>query len=193
AVDRPLIVAELGELALDGADRLHPGGDGLVVGARRADHAQHQEKGQNQAHVVGVLKRARQYATAGRKTQCRLCLYRARPRAVGFQAKTGAGRNMSDIATRRGGTAGRRAAKAGAPLVQKRYITREIPLYELLGADGIELIHQQSMTILEEIGIDFRDEPALAAWRRAGADVRDQRVRIPRELLLEKLALAPSS
>jgi trimethylamine--corrinoid protein Co-methyltransferase len=100
---------------------------------------------------------------------------------------------MSEIAARRGGTTGRRAAKASAPLVQKRYITREIPIYELLDADGIELIHQQSLTILEEIGIDFRDEPALALWRQAGADVRDQRVRIPRALLLEKLALAPSS
>ena len=94
--------------------------------------------------------------------------------------------------TRRGGTASRRAERASAPLIQERYITREIPLYELINAEGVELLHEQSMTILEEIGIDFRDEPALKLWREAGADVRDQRVRIPRELLLEKLALAPS-
>ncbi|HEX3066099.1 MAG TPA: trimethylamine methyltransferase family protein, partial [Dongiaceae bacterium] len=94
--------------------------------------------------------------------------------------------------TRRGGTASRRAERASAPLIQERYITREIPLYELVNAEGVELLHEQSMTILEEIGIEFRDEPALKLWRAAGADVKDQRVRIPRELLLEKLALTPS-
>jgi trimethylamine:corrinoid methyltransferase-like protein len=93
--------------------------------------------------------------------------------------------------TRRGGTASRRAERASAPLIQERYITRDIPLYELINAEGVELLHEQSMTILEEIGIEFRDEPALKLWREAGADVKEQRVRIPRELLLEKLALTP--
>jgi trimethylamine---corrinoid protein Co-methyltransferase len=95
------------------------------------------------------------------------------------------------IAKRRGGTSGRRAERAAAPIVQKRYITREIPLYELLTAEGLELIHAESMTILEEIGIDFRYEPALELWRAAGAEVDGQRVRIPRELALAKLRLAP--
>jgi trimethylamine---corrinoid protein Co-methyltransferase len=94
--------------------------------------------------------------------------------------------------TRRGGTASRRAERASAPLVQQRYITREIPLYELINAEGVELLHEQSMTILEEIGIDFRDEAAIRLWREAGADVKGQRVRLPRELLMAKLALAPS-
>src|ERR1700747_857373 len=93
---------------------------------------------------------------------------------------------------RRGGTSSRRAERASAPIVQQRYITREIPLYELLAPEGVELLHEQSMTILEEIGIEFREEAALALWRAAGADVRGNRVRIARELLLEKLALAPS-
>jgi len=94
--------------------------------------------------------------------------------------------------TRRGGTASRRAERASAPLVQQRYITREIPLYELINAEGIELLHEQSMTILEEIGIDFRDQDAIRLWREAGADVKGQRVHLPRELLMAKLALAPS-
>jgi len=94
-------------------------------------------------------------------------------------------------AARRGGASGRRTARANAPLIQKRYLTREIPLYELLDPAGVELIHDQSMTILEEIGIDFRDEAALGLWRRAGAEVTGERVRIPRQLLLEKLALCP--
>src|SRR5260221_160892 len=71
--------------------------------------------------------------------------------------------------SRRGGTASRRAERASAPLIQERYITREIPLYELISEEGVELLHEQSMTILEEIGIEFRDEPALKLWREAGA------------------------
>jgi trimethylamine---corrinoid protein Co-methyltransferase len=94
--------------------------------------------------------------------------------------------------SRRGGTASRRAERASAPLVQQRYITREIPIYELIGSEGVELLHEQSMTILEEIGIDFRDDEAIKLWRAAGAEIRGQRVRVPRELLLEKLALTPS-
>jgi trimethylamine--corrinoid protein Co-methyltransferase len=93
---------------------------------------------------------------------------------------------------RRGGTSSRRAERASAPIVQQRYVTREIPLYELIAPEGVELLHEQSMIILEEIGIEFREEAALALWRAAGAEVRGQRVHIARELLLEKLALAPS-
>lgn len=99
---------------------------------------------------------------------------------------------MAELATRRrGGTGGRRAERAGAPIVQKRYITRKIPIVELLDAAGLELIHETSMTIIEEIGIDFRDAPALAAWKQAGAEVRGERVRIPRALLLSLIAQTP--
>ena len=86
---------------------------------------------------------------------------------------------------RRGGRAARRAERLSAPIIQKRYLTREIPLYELLDASGIEVIHQTSMTILEEIGVEFRDDDALAYWRAAGAQVDGSRVRIPRELAME--------
>jgi trimethylamine--corrinoid protein Co-methyltransferase len=76
--------------------------------------------------------------------------------------------------------------------VQKKFITREIPLYELLTAEGLELIHEESMTILEEIGIEFRYEPAIKLWRAAGADVRGDRVHFPRGLVLEKIKTAPA-
>ena len=51
-------------------------------------------------------------------------------------------------AGRRGGRAARRAERIGGPIVQKRYITREIPVYELLDSAGIDLLHDTSMTIL---------------------------------------------
>ena len=94
---------------------------------------------------------------------------------------------------RRGGTEGRRTARASQPLGQKKFITRKIPVYKLLTEEGLETLHQTSMTILEEIGIDFRDAEALALWRAAGAEVAGQRVRIARELLLARLATLPRS
>ena len=65
---------------------------------------------------------------------------------------------------RRGGTEARRTARSSAPLIQKKFITRKIPVYELLTPEGLETLHQTSMTILEEIGIDFRDDLAVEAW-----------------------------
>ncbi len=62
----------------------------------------------------------------------------------------------------------------------------------MLDADGIELIHDNAMTILEEVGIEFRDDEALALWRAAGAEVEGSRVRISRELAMETLAHAPA-
>ena len=68
-----------------------------------------------------------------------------------------------------------------------------IPTYALLGPDAEEAIHEASMRILEEIGVDFRGDPeALALWREAGAEIAGERVRIPRELAMAQLALAPA-
>jgi len=61
------------------------------------------------------------------------------------------------------------------------YITRQIPYYEVLGTEGLELLEHNADTILEEIGIDFRDDAeSLQLWKAAGADVRGERVRFPR-------------
>ena len=98
---------------------------------------------------------------------------------------------MAAVRQRRGGRTARRRERMSAPVVQVRHVTRDIPVYDLLDEDGIERLHLTSMQILEEIGIDFRDKTALAQWRDAGADVDGERVRIPRGMIEEKLALAP--
>jgi trimethylamine---corrinoid protein Co-methyltransferase len=79
--------------------------------------------------------------------------------------------------SRRGGRrAGEQSTEASAP-----YITRNIPYYEVLDDDGLSLIEQNAETILEEIGIEFRDdEEALQIWRDAGADVQGELVKFPR-------------
>ena len=100
---------------------------------------------------------------------------------------------MAERRVRRGGRAQRHRERVAAPIVQQRYITREIPVYELLDEAGVDLLHDTSMQILEEIGIDFRDETACRQWKDAGADVRGERVRIPRGIIAEKLAMVPES
>lgn len=99
---------------------------------------------------------------------------------------------MAIVQQRRGRDA-RRAERLHAPIVQKRTLVRDIPLYELLDSERLDVIHDASMTVLEEIGIDFRDDEAIALWRQAGADVKGQRVRIPRALLMAKLATLPET
>ncbi len=70
-------------------------------------------------------------------------------------------------------------------------LVRNIPLYEILDAEGVELIDDASMKILEQVGIEFRDPEALEIWRAAGADVDGQRVRIGRELVMALIDKAP--
>jgi trimethylamine--corrinoid protein Co-methyltransferase len=80
-----------------------------------------------------------------------------------------------------GGRENRRAQRGGGGVQQLRYITRKIAPYEVLSAEGLEIIEANADTILEEIGIEFRDDPeALEIWRQAGADVEGERVRMPR-------------
>ncbi len=65
---------------------------------------------------------------------------------------------------------------------------------EVISADQIEAIHSASLRVLEEIGIDFLDEPARARLKAAGANVESgsQRVRFDRGLVQELVAKTPS-
>jgi trimethylamine--corrinoid protein Co-methyltransferase len=73
------------------------------------------------------------------------------------------------------------AARTARSAASIPYITRKIPYYEVLSAEGLELLERNADTILEEIGIDFRDDAeALELLRAAGADVRGERVHFPR-------------
>lgn len=92
----------------------------------------------------------------------------------------------TDSTARRGKRGGGREAKrarAAAGSTAQAYIKRKIPYYEILGDEGLSLIERNADTILEEIGIDFRDDAeALDLWRAAGADIQGERVRFPRGL-----------
>ena len=84
---------------------------------------------------------------------------------------------------RGGGREAKRAARAARSAVTIPYITRALPYYEVLDEQGLLTIERNADTILEEIGIDFRDDAeALTLWKAAGADVQGERVRFPRGL-----------
>ncbi len=92
---------------------------------------------------------------------------------------------------RGGGREGRRAMRA-RPTLSLPGLVRNIPVYDIVPAEAVELIHDESMKILEDIGIEFRDDEAASMWKSAGADVRGYRVRIDRALLMELVAKIPS-
>ena len=58
--------------------------------------------------------------------------------------------------------------------------------------DQVAMIDAASMDILEEVGVIFRDEIALADWKRAGARGEGERVYLDRGLVRELLATIPS-
>jgi trimethylamine--corrinoid protein Co-methyltransferase len=83
-----------------------------------------------------------------------------------------------------GGRSGRQSARHVT--AQVPFIERNIPYMELLDDAGLELLERNADTVLEEIGIEFRDDPeALAILKAGGADVDGERVRFPRGLCRE--------
>ena len=72
-------------------------------------------------------------------------------------------------------------------------LERRIPWVDLLSDDQVQVIHDASMDVVEEIGVEFRCDDALALWRDAGAAVDGARVRLDREHLMALVGTAPSS
>ena len=66
---------------------------------------------------------------------------------------------MSDAGKKRlGGHEGRRNARLKAPIVHRGTLVRNIPAYEAVSEEGVELVHNTAMRIVEEIGVEFRDK-----------------------------------
>ncbi|MBX2878937.1 MAG: trimethylamine methyltransferase family protein [Granulosicoccus sp.] len=84
---------------------------------------------------------------------------------------------------RGGGREAKRAARAASAAASIPYISRNLPVFEVLDEAGLALIESNADTVLEEIGIEFRDDQeALDLWREAGADVRGETVHFPKGL-----------
>jgi len=91
---------------------------------------------------------------------------------------------MTDRGRKRGGGRAARQASLNTPETQSvPYITRKVPVYEVLDEEGLALIEANAETILQEVGVEFRgDAEALELWKDAGADINGERVRIPKGL-----------
>jgi trimethylamine--corrinoid protein Co-methyltransferase len=96
--------------------------------------------------------------------------------------------------TRGGGGAARRAERLAVSIETAKYIERNIPNFEVLSEEALQIIETNAETVLAEIGVAFVDNPAaLDRWREAGAEVTGERVRIPRGLARELCKTAPST
>ena len=76
-----------------------------------------------------------------------------------------------------------------------RQVRNTRPPYDWLNPEELERIHNASLDILENTGVDFLDDEALDIWQQSGAKVdrAAQRVWPDRGLVLQALANAPSS
>jgi trimethylamine--corrinoid protein Co-methyltransferase len=93
---------------------------------------------------------------------------------------------------RSGGRAARVSARTNPPPVYLPTLNRQVGPINLLSPEGVEKIHNAAMTILETTGIVFRDPVALADWKKYGAKVDGEVVRIDREMLMDLISSVPS-
>ena len=105
---------------------------------------------------------------------------------------------MGDVQERRrarggGGGAARRAERTAVRIEAARFIERNIPNLDILNEEALSIIEANAETVLEEIGVNFVDNPeALALWKNAGADIDGERVRLPKGLARSLCKTAPS-
>jgi trimethylamine---corrinoid protein Co-methyltransferase len=93
----------------------------------------------------------------------------------------------------RRGREARRSARAQRSVAHVPYITRAIPLVEILSEEALSIIEHNADTLLEEVGIEFREHPrALTLFKEAGCDIKGERVRFSRGLARRLCATAPT-
>src|SRR6188472_1715129 len=94
---------------------------------------------------------------------------------------------------RGGGRDARRAARLHEVAEKVPFITRTLKPFELLDEEGLATIEHNADTILEKVGIDFREAPdATKLLAEAGCDVDGERVRFARGMARQLIqATAP--
>ena len=65
--------------------------------------------------------------------------------------------------------------------------------YQIISQNELEMIHENTLRIMEEIGIVITYEPAREVYAKHGAKVEGKRVYFPRTLVEEAIKLSPSS
>ena len=89
----------------------------------------------------------------------------------------------------------RESSQLGTPWAARGPLRNAFPPLAPLSRDQIEAIHDASLRLLEEIGIEFQGAAACETLRKAGATVEagSGLTRIPREVVLAALKTAPAS
>ncbi len=94
---------------------------------------------------------------------------------------------------RREGRRSSRRAETRTVTAAVQPLVNNLPLTELLTADGIQTIHQASMRLLKETGILVLDyPPALETFRQNGAKVEGEMVWLDEETLMHFVSQAPA-
>lgn len=94
--------------------------------------------------------------------------------------------------SRRSGRKSRVLARASKKAMSAPYVTRRIGLVSLIDDDAIAIIERNADRILDEIGMDFRGDPAtLDLFKAHGARVDGERVRFDPGWCREKIQTAP--
>ncbi|WP_293577179.1 trimethylamine methyltransferase family protein [Phaeobacter sp.] len=102
--------------------------------------------------------------------------------------------DQSRTRRRGGGRAGAAQRRGDAVIEQMPWRIPQVndaPI-EPIGPEGVAAIHDGAMRILEEIGIVFLNEEALALFREAGCKVVGDRVHLDRDFVMEMVAKAPA-
>ncbi|XDZ64853.1 trimethylamine methyltransferase family protein [Alphaproteobacteria bacterium LSUCC0684] len=87
-----------------------------------------------------------------------------------------------------------RRSETATKVVAFPYIQRRIPFTNYLGEEGLSRIEDQAEWLMQEIGLEFTDDPvALEIWRDAGADIDGTRVRLPRGMARKLMETCPVS
>jgi len=95
---------------------------------------------------------------------------------------------------RKGGRAALRRKRQKRDFSMLPALKRNLPLVEPMDQEQVEKIDDASMSILEEVGVVFRDDQAIADWKSVGADIRDgDRVHLDRDLVRELIKTIPEN
>ncbi|MEE9417053.1 MAG: trimethylamine methyltransferase family protein [Acidimicrobiales bacterium] len=102
---------------------------------------------------------------------------------------------MSNQRAPRRGRIRRSTSGSKIPQLPWRQVTNPYPPLPLLNADQLEAIHQASLTVLEDFGIELMSPKARALFSDAGAlvDHDTGNVRVDRDLIEHALSTVPTS
>ena len=92
----------------------------------------------------------------------------------------------------RRGRRAKREADTGTSQLPFTQLRRPFDATNAVSADELEGIHDASLLVLRDVGIDVLDEEARGLYERAGAKVEGERVRLDPEMVTEVITSCPS-